>query len=194
MEGNDVIEQMLDKNPLLLFSTYTQIQTRIIRDLGQQIINELNVSIRLDQEASEAIVNSATISQLYGRFWLWVIGSYEITRTMCQANNRANCFSATVGTRLQCFKQMISPLRMAFAKQEYADGRRNQEVPVQADASIAHFDGVNKDLGFQVKDKNYSVRACIEEFEEMMGSIQRLDVLRNHRQSYAQALTSIGSG
>jgi len=177
MISNTTIEEMLDANPLVQFSVYTQLQLETVRDIGKKTLDVLDTTMQ------SGIVEGTGVKQAYALFWLWVLGSYEITRTMCQADKKTSCFSERLRSQLYDFKQKITPLRIAFAKQEYI-GRANHEVPIQADASIATFDLENKDFGFRVKDTMFSVRVSIEEFDAIFSTVERADFLKDHRKAY----------
>ena len=41
MESNPIIEEMLNKNPLVVFSIYTDIQNRTVRELGKDILKSV---------------------------------------------------------------------------------------------------------------------------------------------------------
>ena len=55
----------------------------------------------------------------YGQFWLWVVGAFEVVRTMAGAKA---CFSQRVKDELGPLKKTLAFLRMPFAKQEYPGG------------------------------------------------------------------------
>ncbi|QEG26938.1 hypothetical protein GobsT_16860 [Gemmata obscuriglobus] len=130
MEATSIAEDMLNNNPLVIFSIYVDSQSRIIRELGVEILARLDTGISPNVETGKGAVLSIDISCCYGRIWLWVIGAYEIVRTMCQAKQ---CFSQRVVQELHGLKHRLGFLRMPFAKQEL----RGKSVPVHAENSIA---------------------------------------------------------
>jgi hypothetical protein len=84
-QDHEVIERFLYEKPLVIFSVYTTIQVDIINGIGNEILSDL------DKIACEGRVSS---TRLYGQFWLWVLGAYEVVRTMTNAMTGAsNCFS-----------------------------------------------------------------------------------------------------
>lgn len=70
--------------------------------------------------------------------WLWIIGAYEVVRTMCQARI---CFSSRA-FELQRLKRTLSMVRMPAAKMEKA----GRDEPVTSNRSPAGLDVANRDL------------------------------------------------
>jgi len=171
MSNGNSVKKMLNENPLIAFSLYTHIQVETIRDLGQQI------SEILDTAFKPGVADGNSINHAYGLFWLWVLGSYEITRTMSQS---ASCFSNTLTKKLKNFKRKVSILRMPFAKQEYP----KKQQPIKAEASIYGIDSQKGDLRFEVKGEVVSMRDFISEFELLFSNINRADILQRHERSY----------
>src|SRR4051794_39337074 len=98
MEEHAIIEEIHNNNPLIVFSVYTDIQSRTIRGLGQDILASLEAGITPDDGTGKGIVCSGeVIDCCYGQFWLWILGAYEVVRTMCQAEL---CFSPRAATEL----------------------------------------------------------------------------------------------
>ena len=67
--------------------------------------------------AQEGIVDG-DFNLAYGRIWLWILGAYEVVRTMCQARI---CFSEEYLAKLTTFKTAMADIRIPFAKQENVD-------------------------------------------------------------------------
>ncbi len=118
-----------------------------------------------------------TINNVYGLFWLWTLGAYEVVRTMTQARSS---FSATVHEKLLNYKHKISKIRIPFAKQEYQGKKR----PIFNEASIHGMNGTKGDMSFQVEGTEYSTRSLMEEFRTLMSSINRSDIIHRHQESY----------
>ena len=130
MEEHVIIEEMHNKNPLTVFSVYTDIQSRIVRGLGQEILASLEVGITPEDGTGKGVVCSGeVIDRCYGQFWLWILGAYEVVRTMSQAEQ---CFSPRVVIELKGLKKRLAILRMPFAKQEL----RGKPIPVRTEPSI----------------------------------------------------------
>ena len=171
MDERDTISEMLNQNPLIGFSIYTQIQVRTLSAFGQEILD------LLDSSMAEGSVDAQALNRAYGMFWLWLLGAYEVTRTMCQAKS---CFTAELSTKLIDLKKRLSALRIPFAKQEY----EKKTTPIKAEASIYGVDRMRKDFKFEITGTVLSVRDLISAFESVFGNIKREDVLSDHRASY----------
>jgi len=164
------VNKMLSENPLIAFSVYTHLQVEVIRKLGNEITDVLDRSIK------PGTVESEGSQRVHGQFWLWVLGAYEITRTMKQAES---CLSNVLVKKLTSFKKRISLLRIPFAKQEYKGSRK----PIQGEALISRIDTSRKDFVFGVKGKTLSIRSLLNEFESIFANISSEDILYDHRQS-----------
>jgi len=179
MEKRLNIEEMLNQNPLVAFSLYTDIQCRTLQILGEEILACLDAGIEPDGGTGRGtICNGEVIDRGYGQFWLWVLGTYEVVRTMCQAEQ---CFSQPVADNLRALKRRLADLRIPFAKQ----GLRGKRVPVHAEPSIYGIVDSPPDLHFEEKGQVISARELIGEFAVVMGSIMRGDVLADHRTTYS---------
>lgn len=171
MTTDSVILEMLKRTPMVRFSMYSQIQIEIVQNLSVELVQNLDQAIQDDQ------IDGQTFQFIYGRFWLWVLGAYEVTRTMSEYKN---CFSGCLNTAVLTFKRSVSILRIPFAKQQF-QGKENR--PINGEASVWGFDLVKKDLSFKVGDKVVWMRALIEEFECLVRSIKPEDVLLDLRAS-----------
>jgi len=171
MSEHPTIDEVLKMNPLLRFSVYTQAQVDAIKRLSAEIV-EL-----LDQSMSPGTVDGPGFQRIYGLFWLWVLGVYEIVRTMSE---QKNCFSEKLKTEIASFKATISLLRMPFAKQQF----RGRKVPISNENSVYGFDTTKRDMSFNVEGTVVSVREIMQAFDEFIQSITASDVLsdlREHR-------------
>src|SRR5687767_1566334 len=82
---NRQIDQLLSKHPLLKFSLYTDVQVGLLRERGMEIIALLD-----DACGPDSSCDADAMMRIYGCFWLWVLGSYEVVRTMDEARS---CFA-----------------------------------------------------------------------------------------------------
>lgn len=74
MEANQLIEVMLNNSPLIGFSVYTEIQSRIIQNLGQEFLTSLDSGIVPDGGTGKgAVIDGEVFNRGYGQFWLWVL-------------------------------------------------------------------------------------------------------------------------
>ncbi len=179
MEAEPVIEKMLNDNPLIGFSVYTDSQSKTVQTLGREILDCLQAGISPDPEGgSGSRCDGQVVMRAHGLSWLWVIGAYEVVRTMCQAER---CFSPRVGAELKALKRRLAVVRMPFAKQELP----GKPVPVRGEPSIYGIGDSPPDLRFEVEGQVVSVRELIGEFARVFGSITRADVLADHRATYS---------
>jgi hypothetical protein len=179
MESDPIIEDMLNKNPHVVFSIYTDVQSRTIRQLGRDIVTCLEDGITTDDGSGKGTVcGGEVMNRGYGQFWLWVLGAYEIVRTMCQAEQ---CFSPALATELKALKRQLSVIRMPFAKQEL----RGKFVPVHGEPSVYGIGHSPPDLRFEVEGEVISVQELIGEFDRVFGGITRTDILADHRTTYS---------
>lgn len=165
------IKRMLNRDPILVFSFYTHIQIVTLRETATRLRAELDDSI------GDGTADGEGLNRAYGLFWLWTLGAYEVVRTMDQAQR---CFSATAAQRIGHYKRRIAKVRVPFAKLELAGKRQ----PVSAELSITGFDFASRDLRFDIDGSAVSPRRLIEDFENLIESITRQDVLADHRTGY----------
>jgi len=175
-------EEYYNKNPLIFFSVYTDTQYKIVRSLGGDIVRCLEETISIDESGT---VNTRLTGEFtddaYEKFWLWILGAYEVVRTMAQAKA---CFIDDVPQKLEELKQTLAVLRMPFAKQE----PKGVKGAVSAELSIYSICGSPPDYQFRVGEQVVSVRELIGNFNEVLGSIKREDIVARHQDSYSGAL------
>jgi hypothetical protein len=176
---DELVERVLDENPLVVFSLYTHVQARAVIALGEEIKALLEQSIKLREEDTGPMVDGQGFNRAYGLFWLWTLGAYEVVRTMCQPRTEA-CFSASAWAQLRALKREISQLRIPFAKQEYA----GRNVPIGAENSVAGISSDRPDVTFLIEGRKFSARDMISSFERFFDSIKRNDILMDLRQAY----------
>lgn len=156
---------------MVRFSIYTDIQVEVIKRMSSEIL-EL-----LDQSMSGEGIDGQGFQRIYGLYWLWVLGVYEIVRTM---NEYKDCFSGELQLKINTFKARITVLRIPFAKQQLR-GRNNKII--SNENSVYSTDLARRDMSFQVEGTLFSVREMIAEFDVFMSSIADKDVLRDMRES-----------
>lgn len=174
MEDDDYLRRLMQETPLVRFSVYTYSQVEILLDLAEQIEAHLNASIsegKVGREWREA----------YSKFWLWVLGVYEVVRTMSQAQV---CFSERLAAELLKFKRRMAQIRMPFAKQEL----KGRSEPIGLENSIVGFNFETRDILFEVEGEPLGMRQFITEFRNLIEGISPKDVLSDHRTSYGDSL------
>ena len=92
---NPTEEQLLEREPLMAFSFYLSGRVLILCDLADEIV------ANLDQGFSAEPINGGAIGRADTLMWFWLLGAYEVVRTMHQAKR---CFSERLAADLQDLK------------------------------------------------------------------------------------------
>jgi hypothetical protein len=124
---------MLERDPLLAFSFYLSGRVLVLCDLADEIV------ANLDQGFSAEPIHGGVIGRADTLMWFWLLGAYEVVRTMHQAKQ---CFSGRLAADLQDLKKHLARARMPAAKME-KPGRR---APVTSNRSPSGWDYSNRDL------------------------------------------------
>lgn len=169
MPDDQILQDIWKRAPLMRFSTYSQVQVEALQRLSVEIRKLLDTSI------SERAIDTAGFQRTYGLFWLWVLGAYEMTRTLSEYKK---CFSERFQAEIAKFKGSISVLRIPFAKQQF-QGRDKR--PISGEASVYGFDSTKKDLSFQIDGKEIWVRGTLAEFDSFVDAVTIDDVLGDLR-------------
>jgi hypothetical protein len=161
------IEDFERGNPLWRFSPYLWGRVNVLLGLHSQILQDLDEGFGPEMDA-----------ELVGRaeafLWLWLLGAYEMVRTMCQAES---CFSTQALNSLRKLKSELSKVRMPSAKMEHA-GRKAK--PVTSYRSPAGVDAMNKDLLIGDPEAPVSGRGLLNKFRVVLGSLRQEDVIKAH--------------
>lgn len=156
---------MMTFPPLVRFSVYSQAQVECLQRLSCELTK------LLDEDGGLG----ANFQKIYGNFWLWVLGTYEVSRTMCEYKN---CFSDRLYEDVLLFKKRIAVIRMPFAKQQH---KGNGKCPINAEASVASFNSATKDMAYSVDGTLIWVRPLLAEFDSLVQSIGHADVFHDLR-------------
>jgi hypothetical protein len=92
---NPTWDEVVDREPLLAFSFYLAGRINVLLSLADEIEENL------DQGFSGSIVLADRIERSESLMWLWILGAYEVVRTMCQAKC---CFSSKLQQELMLLK------------------------------------------------------------------------------------------
>ena len=150
-------------SPLHFFSIYTVVQVQSLDRVGREIVG-ICASWRPNGESTEIV----DFPRCYDLFWLWVLGSYEVIRTMKQHCPR--CFSAAAQGRISVAYLKIKPIRIPFAKQE----NQNGSGPIYAENSVS---GFGRGMKFRINGTLIDSTDLIEEILEFFNSFVRADVV-----------------
>ena len=175
-EADQVLNEWLKGRPLLKFSLYTATQVETLKAFGKELLGDFDAGVTYSEETKQPIFERKLVSDGYAKFWLWLLGAYEVVRTMAQA---PECFSPNLVEELRKLKKRLSKIRMPFAKQEIA----GQDVPVYNELSIADVEANPADLVFVVQSERISARSLVEDFIANFDAIRGEEVLLDHRLS-----------
>lgn len=155
---SDDPRQIIEQNPLINFSLYTQFQVHTLDRIGNEIIG-------LSQDWTDCVTNFNRVNDL---FWLWVLGAYEVIRTMHKHKDR---FAPPLQTKIAAQKKVLAEIRMPFAKQEL----RGNGKPVYAELSAVDID---KGMIFRIRNENYHSSKVIENYLTLIKSIKSEEILK----------------
>ncbi|WP_172328335.1 hypothetical protein [Mangrovicoccus sp. HB161399] len=162
MDKEDLLRELNAARPLNLFSLYTAQQAEYLALVGTEI-SELSSSW-----GDGALIDGEELVRCTGLFWLWVLGAYEVLRTMDQ---NAECFATGLQQRIKAEKQIIAQIRMPFAKQEL--NRRGG--PVYAELSVTGFE---KGPYYDIGGERFRLPEVIGRFLDLMNSIGPENILQ----------------
>ncbi|WP_170506845.1 MULTISPECIES: ubiquitin-like domain-containing protein [Ruegeria] len=152
------IDDFSQQKPLVRFSIYTLIQADSLQRVGQKLCS-------LSQGWPEDI-KGGDLSEYYDLFWLWVLGSYEVLRTMDQ---HSSCFSVEKQTEIKDLKKKLHKIRIPFAKQEL----RGRGGPIDNENSIAN---VSSGLRFVIEGQRFESCDLIHEVTSFLRSFAPMDI------------------
>lgn len=170
---NPTWEQIVERDPLVAFSFYLAGRVHVLVAFADEVIQHLDAGF------SGEHVDGTQVARAESLMWLWTLGAYEVVRTMCQAKV---CFSSRAFDELHRLKRTLSVVRMPAAKMEKA----GRDEPVTSNRSPAGVDVPNRDLLVNDPEASeaISARRILSEFDRVLSSITKEDVLAGHEQSY----------
>ena len=158
-------KEVTAEHPLLLFSLYTEIQVKSLARLGEK----LNRLMHPTQDRTD--IDASNFTEFYDLFWLWVLGAYEVIRTMDQ---HKACFCECKRVEITQHKHRLAILRMPFAKQELR-GKTGPQSRIWAELSASDFgDGA---VWFTVENEKFASRQVINETINFLDSFGTENVL-----------------
>ncbi len=164
---NPTEEEILEREPLMAFSFYLSGRNNVLLSLSDEIIDNL------DSNFSSKPVKSGTIEQSETQIWLWVLGAYEVIRTISQAKE---CFTEEFNNKITKLKKELVIARMPSAKME----KTGKKVPVNSNRSPAGWNIENKDLLIGDPEKPISARKLLENYDETLTSLTPAYILKRH--------------
>lgn len=165
-------EQTFSRQPLLKFSDILNTRNNQLATIADEILNLLESGISKD------FLNMPKVERAGILAWLWVLGAYEIIRTMCQAKKS---FSSEYMNKLTPLKQKLAKVRMPDAKME----KQGQNKPVSSNRSPWAEDIEKKDLLVGDPEQPYSLKEIIDDYFAVINSLTLEDILTTHEESYS---------
>lgn len=167
-------EQIVEREPLMAFSFYLSGRVNVLLDLADEILEDL------EQGFSPATIDCARVGRADSLMWLWILGAYEIVRTMCQAKV---CFSDRAFSELVQLKKTLAVVRMPAAKMEKA----GKKEPVTSNRSPTGWNVAKRDLLVNDPEEaqDVSARFILAEFDRVFATMTKDDVLAHHEESYS---------
>jgi hypothetical protein len=89
-------------------------------------------------------------------FWFWVLGAYEVLRTI---NQHKKCFTATGAIVINNMKKKLAVIRVPFAKQEL----RGTDKSISGELSIYGFGSDLNTLLYEIQGQAFDAVALIRE-------------------------------
>jgi hypothetical protein len=147
-------------HPLARFSRYLATRHALLVDVADEI---------------RARLDAGDAARASDRMWLWVLGAYEVTRTMTQW---PASFSAELGRAVSDLKADLERVRVPTTKLERVRyDRRAPPVAVDPDRPPDTWDAARRDLLVGDPGDPFSARRLIERYVEVMGAMREEDVL-----------------
>ncbi|MEO6202957.1 MAG: hypothetical protein ABIP82_07045 [Nitrospirales bacterium] len=166
---SDIIEEMYRKNPFSKFSVYTQVQIDQLKRVSDEILGIL------DRNNVVGVFDGNDSLRSYGLFWLWVLGAYEVFRTM---KEHEQCFSEPLRPKIRALERELAQVRMPFAKQQL-QGQKDRAIG--SEPSIVGVGEEDKDLLFQIEGNIVSCRKMLKRFTDFIQSVNHEEVLLDLR-------------
>jgi len=169
---NPTWDEVLEREPLRGFSHYLSGRANVLFSVADEILDNLDAGFATDS------VDGGRVDRADMMMWLWILGAYEVVRTMCQAET---CFTEKTLLRLRELKRSLSDVRMPAAKME----KRGRKAPVTSNRSPTGWDVANKDLlvNDPEVEPNISARGLLSNFDRVFSAITKDDVLGQHADS-----------
>ncbi len=163
----------MKREPIIKFSFYLSGRVNVLYAIGEEII------VNLDKGFSDSVVNGSNVERAETLMWLWILGAYEVVRTMCQAKA---CFSDSLAKELNSLKKYLAKVRMPAAKME----KQGKRMPVSSNRSPSGWDVNRRDLLINDPTDSNSIfaREVLEKFDNIFSSIKLEDVLDCHENAY----------
>jgi len=163
-------EQMHDAIPLSRFSFYLAGRESCVRCLGEEVLENLDY-------AFDEVIKHERLARAEMLFWFWVLGAYEIVRSMTYTSD---CFVEHYVDLLKDLKKRLEFVRMPAAKME----TRRKSVPVTSNRSPAGINQEGRDLLIGDPDNQLdSCRDLVRTFNKVIRQADSSTILKRHEDS-----------
>ncbi len=172
---NPTWEEIVAREPLIVFSYYLAGRVNVLCSFGDEITQNL------DKGFSGTYIDGGCIERAESLMWFWLLGAYEVVRTMHQAKI---CFSERLLQELVPLKKMLASARMPAAKME----KLGKKEAVTSNRSPAGWNMANRDLLVNDPEdsQDISARRILSEFDRVFSSITESDILAHHTKAYGK--------
>lgn len=172
MHSSSISAEFDSQFPLAKYSFYAFGRVQVLMSVREEIIKELDLAYQDSHSLlAEHIIRAESLS------WLWVLGAYEVVRTMSQAKQ---CFSERAQVALGGIKKELSKVRMPSAKME----QQGRYVAVPSRRSPAALAVHERDLKIGDPGNPHSLRQLLDQFAKVFTSFEAADILDSHESAY----------
>lgn len=167
-------EEMVKHDPLIAYSFYLSGRVNCLLDVSRE------VTTLLDEGFGSGTVDGSKVGRAEMLGWLWVLGAFEIIRTMNQSKRR--CFTEQLHPEMTMLKKRLAMVRVPATKLEEAGGK----LPISSDRSPSGWHIGRKDLIVSSPHSGEMIylRDLFLEFENFVASTTPQDVLARHEDAY----------
>lgn len=161
MTSKSIVKQPLANNYLFQFSPYADMQAKNLIDIGGDISKRLSRVLKNKGQVGQGFIKT------YGYLSLWILGSYEFTRTLDQNGDH---FQEEVRQKINEYKKKIAKIRMPIAKYEHAGKKDRILFP----ALISNVDFLKRDFIIKIESQEFLFKDLFKEFKALIKVISKV--------------------
>ncbi|MCZ8183000.1 MAG: hypothetical protein O9322_08520 [Beijerinckiaceae bacterium] len=149
--SDELLEKIFAEQPLLKFSLYVPNQVDALKWIGEPAFDP----------------NSAlNAGERMHRFWFFILGAYEIIRTM---HENKDCFDVSIHGPMERIKAQLADIRMPFAKLQI---QGKNKTPIFSELSVVSARDNFSDFTYNIGGKLISARNVFQETMSFFSSIK----------------------
>ncbi|HEY0132444.1 MAG TPA: hypothetical protein VGB85_00155 [Nannocystis sp.] len=168
---------MRTSHPLTAFSFYLSGRNQVLLSVADEVLDNLDRCA-----PGEEALPAGPRARASDLMWLWTLGAYEVTRTMCQAHA---CFAARFLAEVGQLKVDLERVRVPNTKMEKIKyDRKGATIPVRSDRSPDLWDAARKDLLVGDPADAVSARSLLAEYARVIASLRADEVLMRHEDAF----------